>query len=119
MMDLMDKDLINHPTGGVVSMVYWLRERGYTVGPKRIWRLLKLMGHETIYRRKNMTKMGLREFIKPYLSRGLEITHSNQVWCTDVTYIPIARGFMHMTVYIDVYSRKIIGWGISNSMSKK
>jgi putative transposase len=119
MMDLMDKHLINHPTEGVVSMVYWLRERGYPVGPKRIRRLFKLMGHETIYRRKNLTKMGLREFIKPYLLRGLEITHANQVWCTDITYIPMARGFMYMTAYIDVYSRKIMGWGISNSMSKK
>lgn len=51
--------------------------------------------------------------------RGLEITHANQAWCTDITYIPMARGFMYMTAYIDVYSRKIMGWGISNSMSKK
>jgi putative transposase len=97
MMDLKDKHLINHPKESVVSMVYWLRGRGYPVGPKRIQRLFLLMGHETIYRRKNLTKMGLREFIKPYLLRGLEITNANQVWCTDITYIPMARGFMHMT----------------------
>jgi putative transposase len=119
MMDLMDKHLINHPTEGVVSMVYWLRERGYPVGPKRIRHLFKLMGHETIYRRKNLTKLGLKEFIKPYLLRGLEITHANQVLCTDITYIPMAHGFMFMTEYIDVNSRKIMGGGISNSMSKK
>lgn len=119
MMELMDKHLIQHPTEGVVSMVHWLRNQGYPVGPKRIRRLFKLMGHETIYRRKNLTKGALKEFIKPYLLRGMKITHANQVWCTDITYIPIARGFMYMTAFIDVFSRKIMGWGISNSMSKK
>lgn len=115
----MDKHLIQHPMEGVVSMVYWLRNHGYPVGPKRIRRLFKLMGHETIYRRKNLTKGALKEFIKPYLLRGMKITHANQVWCTDITYIPMARGFMYMTAFIDVFSRKIMGWGISNSMSKK
>ena len=75
------------------------------------------MGRHTIYRRKNLTKSGLREFIKPYLLKGIRITHANQVWCTDITYIPMKRGFMYMTAIIDVYSRKIVGWGISNSMS--
>jgi len=119
MMELMDKHLMQHPTEGVVSMVHWLRNQGYPVGPKRIRRLFKLMGHETIYRRKNLTKGALKEFIKPYLLRGMKITHANQVWCTDITYIPMARGFMYMTAFIDVYSRKTMGWGISNSMSKK
>lgn len=119
MMTLMDKHLMKHPTEGVVSMVYYLKERGYPIGPKRIRRLFKLMGRETIYRRKNLTKAGLREFIKPYLLRGLQITHANQVWCTDITYIPMARGFMYLTAVIDVYSRKIMGWGISNSLDAK
>jgi len=119
MMTLMDKHLIRHPTEGVVSMVYYLKERGYPIGPKRIRRLFKLMGRETIYRRKNLTKAGLREFIKPYLLRGLQITHANQVWCTDITYIPMARGFMYLTAVIDVYSRKIMGWGISNSLEAR
>lgn len=74
---------------------------------------------ETIYRKKNLTKGALKAFIKPYLLRGMKITHPNQVWCTDITYIPMAKGFMYMTAFIDVYSRKIMGWGISNSMSKQ
>lgn len=119
MMNLMDKHLLVHPTEGVVSMVNWLKEKGYPVGPKRIRRLFKLMGHHTLYRRKNLTKGALREFIKPYLLKGIKVTHANQVWCTDITYIPMAKGFMYMTAFIDVYSRKIVGWGISNSMSKK
>ena len=119
MMNLMDKHLQEHPTEGVVSMVNLLREKGYPVGPKRIRRLFRVMGHLTMYRRKNLTKGALREFIKPYLLKGLRITHANQVWCTDITYIPMAKGFMYMTAFIDVYSRKIVGWGISNSMSRK
>jgi len=116
MMDLLDKHLIEHPTEGVVSMVYYLKGLGYPVGPKRIRRFFRLMGRQTIYRRKNLTKLGLKEFIKPYLLRGLKITHSNQVWCTDITYIPMARGFMYLTAVMDVYSRKILSWGISNSL---
>ena len=119
MMHLMDKHLLQHPTEGVLSMVDWLKDKGYPVGPKRIRRLFKLMGHQTIYRKKNLTKGALKAFIRPYLLRGLNITHANQVWCTDITYIPMAKGFMYMTAFIDVYSRKIMGWGISNSMTKK
>lgn len=123
MMNLMDKHLLLHPTEGVVTMVDWLKEKGYPLGPKRIRRLFKLMGHQTLYRRKNLTKGAQREFIRPYLLRGLKITHANQVWCTDITYIPMAKGFLliaiGMTAFIDVYSRKFVGWGISNSMSKQ
>jgi putative transposase len=115
----MDTHLMNHPTEGVLSVVDWLKGRGYPVGPKRIRRLFRLMGHETVYRKKNLTKGALKEYIKPYLLRGLKISRPNQVWCTDITYIPMAKGFMYMTAFIDVFSRKIMGWGISNSMSKQ
>lgn len=115
-MAIMDKHLTDHPTEGVESMVYYLRDFDFKVNRKRIRRLLKVMGRETIYRRKNLTKLGLREYIKPYLLRGLNITHANQVWCTDITYIPMKKGFMYLTAIIDVYSRKILAWGLSNSM---
>lgn len=115
----MDKHLTDHPTEGVMSVVYFLIARNFPVGPKRIRRLLKIMGRQTIYRRKNLTKQGMKEFIKPYLLKRLGITHPNQVWCTDITYIPMRHGFMYLTAFIDVYSRKIVGWGISNSMSSK
>jgi putative transposase len=117
MMEIMDKHLTEHPTEGVVSLVLFFIARNYPVGPKRIRRLLKIMGRETLYRRKNLTKLGLEKFIKPYLLRGMEITRPNQVWCTDITYIPMRKGFMYLTAIIDVYSRKIVGWGISNSLS--
>jgi putative transposase len=115
----MDKHLTDHPTEGVVSIVFFLIARQYPVGPKRIRRLLKIMGRETIYRRKNLTKQGMKAFIKPYLLKGLKVTRRNQVWCTDITYIPMRHGFMYLTAIIDVYSRKIVGWGISNSLAAK
>ena len=96
MMRIMDKHLTNHPTEGVNSMVFLLRTLGYPVGPKRIRRLLRIMGRETIYRRKNLTKAGLKAFIKPYLLKDIEVTHANQVWCTDITYIPMRKGFMYI-----------------------
>jgi putative transposase len=76
-------------------------------------------GARNHYRRKNLTRGALKQFIKPYLLRGLRIERANQVWCTDITYIPKAKVFMYMTAYIDLYIRKIMGWGISNSMSKQ
>jgi len=115
----MDKHLLRHPAERVISMVDMIKEMGYPVGSKRIRCLFRLMGHQTLYRKKNLTKGALKEFIKPYLLRGLKITHTNQVLCTDITYIPIAWGFMYLTAIIDVYSRKIVGWGISNTMIKQ
>jgi putative transposase len=117
MMEIMDKHLTAHPTEGVLSIVLFFIARHHPVGPKRIRRLLKIMGRETIYRRKNLTKQGVKEFIKPYLLRGLDVTHANQVWCTDITYVPMRSGFMYLTAIIDVYSRKIVGWSISNSLT--
>lgn len=116
-MQIMDKHLLTHPTEGVVSLVYFLIAKDFPVGPKRIRRLLRLMGRETLYRRKNLTRLGLKQFIKPYLLRGLSIDRPNQVWSTDITYIPMKKGFMYLTAIIDVYSRKIVGWSLSNSLT--
>lgn len=115
MMRLMDRHLLDHSTEGVMSMVYFLADFGFVVNAKRIRRLFRLMGRQTQYRRKNLTKAGLREYIHPYLLRGLSIDRPNQVWVTDITYIPMAKGFMYLTAVMDVYSRKILSWGLSNS----
>jgi putative transposase len=87
MMEIMDRHLTDHPTEGVMSIVLFFIARGYPVRPKRIRRLLKIMGRQTIYQRKNLTKAGMKMFIKPYLLKGLEINRPNQVWCTAITYI--------------------------------
>jgi len=119
LMGIMDRHLTDHPTEGVLSMVYLLTGLGFVIGPKRIRRLFRLMGRETLYRRKNLTKSGLREYIRPYLLRNLKIERPNQVWVTDITYIPMHKGFMYLTAVMDVYSRKILSWGISNSQDAK
>ena len=117
MMCIMDKHLLNHPTEGVRSMVNYFREKGNPVGPNRIRRLFRLMNHQTIYRRKNLTRQGMVQYVKPYLLRNLKITAANQVWSTDITYIPMKKGFMYLTAIIDVYSRRIVGWCLSNTLT--
>lgn len=116
MMRLMDPHLLEHPTEGVKSMVPWLRERGYHVGPKRVRRLLRLMGHQAIYPKRNLSKLGKAVYVRPYLLRKLDITRANQAWCTDITYVPMSKGFMYLTAVMDIYSRKILSWGVSNTM---
>jgi putative transposase len=103
------------PSNRMGAIVFFLLAKGYPVGPKRIRRLLRLMGRETLYRRKNLTKLGLRQFIKPYLLRGLTIDGPNQVWCTDITYIPMKKEFMYLTAPFDVYRAE----GIQISMDGK
>ncbi|AVR47102.1 hypothetical protein C7S20_18630 [Christiangramia fulva] len=118
-MRIMDEHAIKHPAEGVKSMVFMLGLRGYHVNPKRVRRLLRKMGHRTIYPKKNLSKLGQAKYIRPYLLHKMPIDRANQVWSIDITYIPMKKGFMYCTAIIDVYSRKIMGWGISNSLETK
>lgn len=115
----MDEHAIKHPAEGVMSMVYMLCRKGYGVNPKRVRRLLRKMGHQIIYRRRSLSKLGSPKYIRPYLLDKMVFTHANQAWSADITYIPMKRGFMYCTAIIDIYSRKIVGWGISNSLEAK
>lgn len=112
----MDEEFLEHPTKGVEGMVDFLFLLGFVVGPKRVRRLLRKMGIMALYPQRNLSKLGLARYIHSYKLRGLEITHSNQAWCIDITYIPMKRGFLFLTAIIDVYSRYIVGWGLSNSL---
>lgn len=116
LMRLMDVCFIQDPTLGVLGMQDELREHGHWYNVKRIRRLLRKMGVEPIYPRKNLSKLGKAEYIHPYLLRGRQITQVNQVWAIDITYIPMRKGFMYLTAIIDVYSRYIVGWTLSNSL---
>lgn len=116
MMRKMDEEFLEHPTKGVEGMVDFLLLLGFMVGPKRVRRLLRKMGVMAIYPQRNLSKLGLARYIHSYKLRGLELTHSNQVWCIDITYIPMKRGFLFLTAIIDVYSRYVVGWGLSNSL---
>lgn len=116
-MKLMDEYYFKHPTAGVLSMEDFLEDLGYNVNPKRVRRLLRQMGLEAIYPKRNLSKLGQAQYIYPYLLRNLKVERVNQVWAIDITYIPMKKGFMYLTAIIDVYSRFIVGWGVSNSLT--
>lgn len=117
LMELMDKHYLKYPTCGVLSMTDYLTDLGFKVNIKRVRRLLRKMGLEAIYRKKNLSKLGQAQWVHPYLLKGLQIVRRNQVWEIDITYIPMKKGFLYLTAIIDVYSRFIVGWGISNTLS--
>jgi putative transposase len=116
LMRMLDEEYLDHPTKGVLGMVDFLRALGILIGPKRVRRLLRRMGVMAIYPKQNLSKLGLAKYIHSYKLRGLEVTHSNHVWCIDITYIPMQKGFLYLTAIIDVYSRYIVGWDISNTL---
>ena len=120
LMKHIDHYFLEHPYYGVERMTEYLnKDLGYRVNEKRIRRLYKIMNLKTIYARPITTKRDPLTYKYPYLLRNLSITRPNQVWQTDITYIPLFRGFMYLAAIIDVYSRKILGWSISNTMSTK
>ena len=115
-MRLMDEHYLEHPTEGVVRMRDFLLTLGILANHKRVRRLLRLMGLMAIYPKRNLSRLGQAKYIKPYLLRDLKITRPNQVWAIDLTYIPMPKGFLYLKAIIDIYSRYIVGWGISNSL---
>lgn len=118
LMKAIDRKFLECPFYGVGRMTTYLnKDLGYRVDVKRIRRLYRLMGLQTIYPKRNLSKANLKEYKYPYLLRNLVVERPSQVWCADITYIPMFRGFMYMFAIIDVYSRKIMGWSISNTMS--
>lgn len=113
----MDEHNLLHPTDGVLRMQDFLLDLGIVANHKKIRRLLRLMGIMAIYPKRNLSKLGLAKYIHPYLLRNLTIDKPNQVWETDITYIPMKTGFLYLTAIIDVYSRYIVGWNLSNSLA--
>jgi putative transposase len=112
----MDEEFLEHPTHGVLQMQDFLLALGFIVNAKRVRRLLRKMSVMAIFPSKNLSKLGHAKYIRPYLLRGLKTTRPNQVWAIDITYIPLAKGFMYLTAIIDVYSRYIVGWDVFNSL---
>ena len=112
-MRIMDEHYLKHPTEGVIRMQDLLFALGFVVNHKRVRRLLRLMA---IYPKKNLSKLGLKKYIHPYLLKGLNIDRTNFVCAIDITYLPMRNGFLYLTAIIDIYSRYIVGWGISNTL---
>ncbi len=116
LMRLMDEHYLQHPTEGVLRMQDFLLTLGFVVNHKRVRRLLRLMGLMAIYPKRNLSKLGIKKYIRAYLLKGLDIDHPNHVWAIDITYIPMKKGFLYLTAIIDIYSRYVVGWGISNTL---
>jgi putative transposase len=97
-------------------MTWHLRAEGHPVNEKRIWRLMRLMGLMPIFQRPSTSRPAKGHKTWPYLLRGLAVTRPNQVWCADVTYIPMRRGFLYLVAIMDWASRKVLAWRLSNTM---
>ena len=116
LMRLIDEQFMDTPFYGARQMSKHLRRLGHAVGRKRIRRLMRKMGLEPIYQKPNTSAPHPGHKIYPYLLKGLEITEPNQVWATDITYIPMRRGFLYLVAIVDWYSRKILSWRLSNTL---
>lgn len=118
LMRLMDEHYLEYPDKGATRMHKWLTlDKGYQVSLNRIERLYyRVMGLRSVLPGPHTSKRNTEHEIFPYLLRGLQIDRVNQVWTTDITYIPMERGFMYLTAVIDVKSRYVLHWSISNSM---
>lgn len=116
LMRLIDEEYTEHPFYGRRKMTAYLRRQGYAVNPKRVRRLMQTMGLEAIYPKPRTTVVNPEHRVYPYLLRGVEITRTNQVWSTDITYVPMPNGFMYLTAVIDWYSRYVLAWQLSNTL---
>lgn len=97
-------------------MTAWLQKKGYPVNRKRVRRLLQLLGLEAIYPKPRTSTPAPGHRIYPYLLRGLPITHADQVWSSDITYIRLAQGWLYLVAILDWYSRYVVTWEVSNSL---
>jgi putative transposase len=116
LMRRMDELYLASPFYGSRRMVAVLRRDGWTVNRKRVRRLMRVMGLEAIYQKPNTSKGHPAHKVYPYLLRDLVIKRPNQVWCADITYIPMARGFVYLVAVMDWFSRRVLAWRLSISM---
>jgi putative transposase len=115
-MKRIDAEYAAHPFYGSRRRTAWLRSEGYVVNRKRVRRLRGVMGLEAIYAKPRTTVVGRGHRVYPYLLRGVSIDRVNRVWGADITYLPLAGGFMYLAAVIDWYSRYVVGWRLSNTL---
>lgn len=116
LMRLLDEQYTRTPFYGVLRMVAHLRRLGHDVNPKRVRRLLRVMGLETVYQKPVLSRPNPEHEVYPYLLRGLAIDRCDQVWSTDITYVRLASGFVYLMAVIDWYSRYVLGWALSTTL---
>lgn len=118
-MRIMDEHYLECPTEGVLRVQDYLLTLSLVVNEKRVRRLLRLMGIMAIYPKRNLSKLRLAKHIRPYLLKGMKINRPNIAWAIDITYIPMAKGFLYLTAIIDIYSRYIVAWDLHNSLEAR
>jgi len=116
LMRLIDEQYLRTPFLGSRRMTVWLESKGYQVNRKRIQRLMRIMGLEAVYPKPRTSQGGQEHRIYPYLLRNVTIDRPNQVWVADITYVPMAYGFMYLAAIMDWYSRYVVSWTLSNSL---
>ena len=116
LMRRLDELHLEHPVYGSRKLAASLRREGVVINRKRVVRLLRQMGIEAIYAKPRTSLPLPGHQIYPYLLRGLEVTGPDQVWCADITYVPMARGFMYLVAVMDWWSRYVLGWRLSNTL---
>jgi len=113
---LIDEQYMKTPFYGSRRMTIVLQKLGYSVNRKRVQRLMREVGIEAIYPKPNLSKVHSDHQVYPYLLKELAIEHSNQVWCTDITYLPVLKGHFYLVAIMDWFSRKVLSWKISNTL---
>lgn len=116
LMRQIDEQYLRTPFYGSRKMTFWLTQQGHAVNRKRVQRLMRTMGLEAIYPRPSTTRRCLEHRIYPYLLRNMAVLRPNQVWSTDITYIPLARGYGYLTAVLDWYSRYVLSWELSPTL---
>jgi putative transposase len=116
LMRLIDEQYLRTPFYGWPRMTVYLQNQGYAVNHKRVQRLMHKMGIQALYPKPSLSKANPAHKIYPYLLRNLAITHPNQVWSTDITYLPMSNGFMYLVAVIDWFSRYVLAWHLSNTL---
>lgn len=117
LMRRIDELHLEHPFAGSRMLRDLLNAEGHSVGRRHVATLMKRMGIEAIYRRKNTSRPHPEHEIYPYLLRRLTVDRANQVWAADITYIPMARGFVYLVAVIDWYTRRVLSWRLSNTLT--
>jgi putative transposase len=115
-MALIDRQYLARPYYGSRRVAAWLATQGHLVNRKRVQRLMRLMALVTIYQRPNTSRPAPENKVYPYLLGGLSIARVNQVWCADITYIPMPKGFLYLVVVMDWVSRAVLAWRLSNTL---
>ena len=114
---LIDQIYLDTPVYGSRRMTVTLQQRGYVINRKRVQRLMAQLGLQVIYPKPKLSQRQPGHQVYPYLLRNLAITRANQVWCTDITYLPVLKGHFYLVAIMDWYSRHVLSWSISNTLA--